>query len=164
MSTQPYVSTNDVASSVPFDNSTDSYVATDVQAAIEETNKHLIAAEVSDTANATTTSGTDAVLTGMTVTPGAGTFLVWFSSSITSNNAGASISYSYYVNGVQKSDSVRKISPFDGGTLSATTARGDTSLNGLITVTAGQAIDVRWSTSGGTATAGPRTLNYLRIL
>lgn len=159
-----YVSTSQVAASTPFDNATNSYVATDTQAAIEETNKHLIAAEAIDANNATTTSGTDAVLTSMTITPGAGTYMVWFSSSITSNNAGAAISYSYYVNAVQKAATLNKISPFDGGTLSATTARGAVSLVSLITVTAGQAIDVRWSTSGGTATCGPRTLAYLRIL
>lgn len=119
--------------------------------------------EASATANATTTSGTDAVLTGMTLTPGTGTYLVLFSSSVASNNAGAIISVSCYANAIQQPSTLIKISPFDGGALSATTAEGSISINKIIAVTAGQSIDIRWSTSGGTATCGPRVLNLLKI-
>lgn len=120
--------------------------------------------EISATADATTTSGTDVLLTGMTTTPAAGTYLVLFSSSITSNAAGAAITSSFYVAGVQKADSIRKISPFDGGTLSATTARGAMVIQGLIAVTGSQAIEVRWSISSGTGTCGPRTMNLIKVI
>lgn len=118
--------------------------------------------EVSDTANATTTSGTDALLTTMTITASPGTYLLLFSTSITSNNAGAAITVSLYNNGVQDASTIMKIAPFDGGTLSATTARGCVAINRTVTVTTG-ATQIRWSTSGGTATCGPRVLSMLRI-
>lgn len=163
MSTQgKYISSTQVAISTPFDNSTNGYTATDVQTAIEETNKHLLAIEVSDSSNATTTSGTDALLTTMSITASAGTYILWFSTSITSNNAGAAITVSLYNNGTQDASTVMKISPFDGGTLSATTARGGVSINRTITVVSG-ATQIRWSTSGGTATCGPRVMTMLRI-
>lgn len=154
-----------VASNVPFDNSTDGFAANNVQAAIEEaaSGAHLLATEVGATANATTTSGTDAIITGMTATPAAGTYLVWFSSAINSSQAGATVTVSMYVGGVQRADSVRAVSPFDGGTLSALTASCGMAINGLVTVTGSQAITIEWHTSAGTATCGARTLNYLRV-
>lgn len=118
--------------------------------------------EVSDTANATTTSGTDALLTTMSITPSAGKYLIWFATTITSNNAGAAITVSLYNNGTQDPSTVMKISPFDGGALSATDARGAVMICKSITVAAG-AVQIRWSTSGGTATCGPRVFDMLRV-
>lgn len=118
--------------------------------------------EVSSSANATTTSGTDALLTTMSITPAVGEYIVWFSTTITSNNAGATITVSLYVNGVQDASTIMKISPFDGGTLSATTARGAVALQRTLNITAG-AVEIRWSTSGGTATCGPRVMTMLRV-
>lgn len=115
------------------------------------------------TANATTASGTDAVITGMTVTPTVGTYLVMFSAAINSNNAGSTQTISFYVGGVQRADSVRKISPFDGGTLSALNASCGVAIQGIVTVTGSQAIAVEWSTNGGTAICGPRCLSIVQI-
>lgn len=157
------ISTTQVASSTPFDNSSNGYIATDVQAAIEESNKHLIAGEVNATASATAGTGADALMTTMTVTPAAGTYLVNFSCDITSNTSGAAISVSIYVGGSQKADSLRKIIPFSGGTLTSGNARGFCGTNGLVTVNGSQAIEIRWSASSGTNTTAARTLNYLRI-
>lgn len=152
---------SEVASSIPFDNSTNGFAATDVQAAIEEAQRPVIT-EVTDTANATTTSGTDALLTTMTITPTiAGNYMVCFESSITSNAAGAAITYSVYVNGTQQAATVKKMSPLDGGTLSVGSARADASLRKKIAWTTGT-IEIRWSTSGGTATCGPRTMDIMR--
>lgn len=122
----------------------------------------LSVTEVSDTSSATTTSGTDALLTTMTITATAGTYLLFFSTTITSNDAGGVISCSVYNNGVQDPVTLMKISPFDGGALSATTARGSVVIQRVVTVTTG-AMQIRWSTSGGTATCGPRIMSMLRI-
>lgn len=124
----------------------------------------LTAAEVSATATATTTSNVDAVITGMTMTPPAGTYLVWYSADLNSPNSGSVVSVSIYVGGVQKGDSLRKIMPFAGGTLTAGSQRVGVSTNGLVTVNGSQAIAIEWSTSAGTITTGPRTMNTLRIL
>lgn len=122
----------------------------------------LSAIEVSDTANATTTSGTPAVLTTMTITATPGTYLVWFSASTTSNGTNCTQTFGLYNNGSLKADSARTIQPYDGGTLAAATAVGSVAINAIVTVIAG-AVDIRWSTAGGTATCHQRTLNMLRV-
>lgn len=119
--------------------------------------------EVSDTANATTTSSTDALLTTMTISPVAGNYLLMFTTSITSSAAGAAISCSVYVGGTQQAKTLMKIAPFDGGTLSATTARGSMAITSTVSVTSGQTVEIHWSTSAGTATCGPRIMNLLRL-
>lgn len=118
--------------------------------------------EVSATADATTTSNTPALLTGMTITPVPGTYMVWFSSSTTSNGTNCTQTFALYNNGSIKADSSRTIQPYDGGTLAAATATGAVAINAFVTVTTGT-IEIHWSTTGGTATCHQRTLNILRI-
>lgn len=157
-----YVKYPDFARAVRFDNSTNGYIADDVQAAIEESNTHLLAIEVSATATASTGSGTDVLLTTMSITASAGTYLVWFSTDVTSATAGAAISFSLYNNGVQIATTLRKIIPFSGGTLTSGNARAAVSINKSVTITTG-ALEVRWSVSSGTSTCAARTFNMLRI-
>lgn len=118
--------------------------------------------EVTATANATTSSGTDALLTGMTITPTPGTYLVLFSTDMSTNNVGSTTTLSLYNNGVRDANTVRALSPFDGGALSAGSASCGVSINKIIVVTAG-AVQIEWNTNGGTSTCGPRTLNLIRI-
>lgn len=115
------------------------------------------------TGDTTTSSGTDALLNSMTLTPSAGTYLVMFSSSMTSNAPGAAISSSFYIAGVQRGESLRKIIPCDGGTLSSGSGRGVMDISDIITVTGSQAIEIRWSISSGTATAHPRVMFAIKI-
>lgn len=122
----------------------------------------LLSAEVSGTANTTTTSTTDVVFTGATNTPPAGTYLVIYSTWLTHGTGNATITMSMYNNAVQKADSVRTIIPFVGA-LSAVTQDIPVTLNGLLTVNGAQAIDIRWRTSGGTATAHQWTLNLIKL-
>lgn len=147
------------------DNTTDANkpVSTAQAAAILAASYALTSGEASATGDATTSSGTDALLTGMTQTLASGTYLVWFNTSITSPTPGAAISSSIYVGGVQKADSLRKIIPCDGGTLSSGSGRGIMQVVGRVTVNGSQAVELRWSTSSGTATCGPRTMNWLRV-
>lgn len=150
-----------VAQGIPFDNSTDGWVANDVQMAIEEAPIHLRAGEVNSTVTYTTTT-TDALVTSMTITPVAGTYLVWFTCDASCTTAGAAVSASYYVGGVQKADSLRKVVPFDGGLGSNASARGAIAINSLITVNGTQAIEVRASASTAGQTIASRTMNWLR--
>lgn len=117
--------------------------------------------------NATTgtnmSSTTDAVLNGMTTTPSAGTYIVLFNCDMESNTAGAAISISYYVAGVQVANTLRKLIPFDGGALSAAAARGIAALQHLVTLNGSQVIDVRWSISSGTVSAAARSMILLRV-
>jgi hypothetical protein len=119
--------------------------------------------EVTSTTNATTTSGTDALMTGMTITPIQGTYLVMFSSVVQSSGAGQGVTVSLYVGGTQDATSVRDAAPFDGGTLSATQASCGIMTHGIYTVNGSQAIAVEWHVSGGTATVFQRKLSVIKI-
>lgn len=118
--------------------------------------------EVSATASATA-PGTEALMTGMAITPVPGTYIAMFSTDITSGSAGAAISVSIYVNGVQDAASLRKIIPFSGGTLTSGNARAAVSINRTIIVTTGD-VEIRWSTSNSGPTCASRVLTLLRIL
>lgn len=152
-----------VAVSTPFDDSTNGWVANNVQAAIEEAPIHLRSIEVSATSTVTAPTGTDALMTTMTITPNPGTYIVWFSCDINSAVAGAAISVSLYVGGTQQAVSLRKVIPFSGGTLTSGSGRACVSINQIVTVTTGQSVEVRWSTSNAGPTAAARTLDMLRV-
>lgn len=122
----------------------------------------ISATEVSFSSNLTVTSTTDVLMTGMTITPVAGTYMVWFSTWLTHSNGNATITMSLYVGGVQKADSIRVAIPFVGA-LSAITQDMPLATNALVTVNGSQAIAIDWRTSTGTATAHHGTLNILRV-
>lgn len=126
------------------------------------TSQGLYNTEVSFSSNITTTSTTDVSLTGMTITPPAGTYLVLFSTWLTHSNGNATITMSLYSGGVQKTDSIRVAIPFVGA-LSAITQDMPLSINGVVTVTGTQAIAIEWHTSTGTGTAHNGTLDILKI-
>lgn len=119
--------------------------------------------EVTATAAVTAGTGADALLTGMTITPVLGTYLVLFSCDLNCSTAGAATSFSIYVGGSQIAASLRKVAPFDGGTLSAGSARCGVAINSLVTVNGSQAIEIRWSASNGTNQASTRILDVVRM-
>lgn len=123
----------------------------------------ILTTGVSSVSTATTTSGTDAVMTGMTQTPIVGTYLAIFTGVIQQNIAGDSVTISFYVNGVQDTASIMDFAPFDGGALSATQASCCAVTHGIYTVAGGQAIEIRWHVSGGTASAFQRKFTLIRI-
>lgn len=118
--------------------------------------------EVSFTSVITTTSTTDVLMTGMTITPPAGTYLVIFSTWLTHSNGNAPITMSLYFGGVQKADSIRVAIPFVGA-LSAITQDMPLTINGITTVNGSQALTIEWHTSTGTATAHTGTFNILKV-
>lgn len=122
----------------------------------------ITATEVGFSANITTTSTSDVLLTGMTITPVAGTYMVWFSTWLTHSNGNDTITMSIYSGGVQKADSIRVAIPFVGA-LSAITQDMPLATHGLVTVNGSQAITLEWHTNAGTATAHNGTLNILRV-
>lgn len=116
--------------------------------------------EVSSTTNATTTSGTDVALTGMAVTATLpGTYVCWFSATSTSSGTNNMNTYTIYNGATAVTASARLI------TTATTVLLGlgvDTKVVNtqatLPTVTAGTSLNVKWNTTGGTATTGYRTL------
>lgn len=119
--------------------------------------------QITATSSATMTSGTDALMTGMTVTPIAGTYFVIFSGVVQQAGAGQSITLSIYSGGTQDAASIRDFAPFDGGTLSATTASCCAATQGVYTVNGSQVIQIEWHVSGSTATVFQRNLTLLKI-
>ena len=113
--------------------------------------------EVSATSDITTTSTSDVVVTGMTVTPGAGDYLVFFTGSMENTNSNKQGTLSIYSNGVQIAASVvQSQMPANRPVAMATNAY----ITGL---SAGQVIDVRWNVTANTGTFHQRTLIVQRV-
>lgn len=115
------------------------------------------AQQATATAATATTSATDTPVSGMVITPGAGTYLAWFSSTVSHSNGNTDGYVSLYAAGAQIAHSERRF------------RRGNADVfypaetHALITVAAGQPIDVRWRTAAGTITAENRSLLLLKI-
>ena len=110
--------------------------------------------QVSATADTTTSNTSDVLVDSMTITPGAGDYHIWFSGSVESS----ATSYQYvslYVNGVQLAHTEREI--YTEGSITNTSFPVATHAR-VTGVGAGQAIEVRWRTTTGTATMHERTL------
>lgn len=117
----------------------------------------LSTSEANATTNATTTSTTDVLMTSMTLTPGAGTWLAMFSGAFSNNVNGSGVNISLYVNGVQQNGTQRAFFNSNAGQVAGL------SINKLITVGAGQAVEVRWNVSGNTGTVRQRSLTLVKV-
>lgn len=127
-------------------------------------NPQGISYEASATAATTTTSGTNSVMSGMTITPAAGNYLVLFSGWCTHNSNGDTITISIFNNGSQVTASIRTILPRITSSF-GTPAASDMAVmtNGVVTATGSGAVTIDWSTTGATATCTNRTLDLIRL-
>lgn len=117
---------------------------------------------VGSTSNTTTTSATQVDLSGMTLTPGVGTYWVTFNTSVQSTAGGNSVTMGIYANGVLQGET--QTVQFPTATLIDTGYPFFIGLHfPIVAVTAGQIIKIQWSTNGGTATCLNRRLSLLRI-
>lgn len=124
----------------------------------------LTDSEVSANASITTTSATDILMTGMTITPAAGTYLVLFSCSLSGANDDANITSSIYSDGTLKAGSERQVvANVSGGLTNPATTTMSVTAFAVTTVNGSQAIEGRWRRSAGTATATYRHLKVIRI-
>ena len=103
------------------------------------------------------TSATDVLVPGMTLTPGAGDYLVWFSGSIeNSQTAAVETNYvSLYVAGTQVAHTERAVSADDSIPNTAIPVGFQARVAG---VGGADDIEVKWRTTGGTMTMHERTL------
>ena len=113
-----------------------------------------------NTGDATTTSTTDVVLTGMQLTNvPAGTYMLSFGTSLSHNTSGALIYTSIYVGGTQIANSEL---PWSRPNQSIITEHGLN--NYVITLATTQTVEIRWRTTTGTATSeNNRYLTLLKI-
>jgi hypothetical protein len=110
--------------------------------------------QVTGTVDTTTTSTTDTAVSGMSITPGAGDYLVWFSGSVENSVTGYQY-VSLYLNGSQIAHTEREIRTESSIPPTSFPVATHARLTG---VTAGQTIEVQWRTTAGTATMHQRTL------
>ena len=112
------------------------------------------------TVSTSTTSGTYVVMNAMTITPGAGTYLVMFSSSGNGSNNNTTLSYAIFNNGTIISHTERIMSIAAQQVTGRNTAIYTQTTT---TVAAGQAIDVRYRTTGGTFSVHERNLILVQL-
>lgn len=109
------------------------------------------------TTTTTTTSPTDVLMSGMTLTPPAGTYLVWFSGDWANTNNGNTGTMSIYAGGTQVLASEVPSYRTSAG------AVANFSTHALVTVNGAQAIEGRWRTTGNTSTNTRRQLSYIKV-
>lgn len=116
--------------------------------------------EASATADATTTSATDVLMTGMQlVNPPAGVYFVEFSGSFDHSNQSVPITFSIYVGGSQLAHTVRTCTTRTNA-IGANSCTQTGATNAKVTVNGSQNIEIRWNRgSAGTGTVHQRTLN-----
>lgn len=111
-----------------------------------------------------TTSTTYVVITGMTVTPAAGTYLVFAGANTSATSNNRLISVALGINGVVNTDTetfffMRSSS----GLLSSSSDIGTHAIGDVVTVNGSQSVDLLWKTSGGTAQVGHRYLYLIKV-
>ena len=115
--------------------------------------------QVTGTAAITTISLTDVTLsTPMSVTPGAGDYIVSFTGSVANSNSGKGVTVSIYVNGSQLTYTQST------GTSSNANDKQSVAFNAYVTsLGAGQPIEVYWRTESNTATLTNRCLIVRKV-
>ena len=124
----------------------------------------LTNSETSATNNITTTSGTYVLMTGMTLTPAAGKYLVLFSASVFDGSDDSTITTSIYAGGTLQTGSETQTEPnVSGGISNPNSTTMSATTFSIVTVNGSQAIEGRWRRSAGTAGASYRHLKAIRI-
>lgn len=115
--------------------------------------------EVSATAGMSINSASDVLITGMTITPPAGTYRVTFEAPVTNSAAGSTIGFAVYAGGTINTNSNKTFTTIstlgNGGYYYGTT--------GTVTVNGSQAIEIRGRRSSGTTTVLVRTMQITRV-
>ena len=116
--------------------------------------------EATASASTTTSSTTDVRLNSMVLTPGAGTYLALFGSSLSQSNS-SSVYVSFYVNSALLASSQRQFTVTDGKVVNSVFPICIQAV--LTNVTDGQVVEVKWRATAATATAYNRTLTLVKI-
>lgn len=115
--------------------------------------------QISVTGSVTTASATDVLMSGMTTIPGAGSYLVNFSTSFDHSTTNQSIFYSIYVNGIQLPETEREFRR--GGSAGDIAAGPSIVAIKASGVLAGQAVEVRWRTTAADAQVFQRVMTLV---
>lgn len=116
----------------------------------------------SSTTTATTCATGSTTVTGISITPVAGTYLIVYSTDVNSANGGTVVTFNIDQGGSAIAITQRKFMPFAGGTLTSGNQRIPFSVN-TIQALSGSAITVTCLTSASTATTANSELNLVRL-
>lgn len=114
--------------------------------------------EVSVTVSTSTTSTTFVAMSGMTVTPASGNYLVAFNSTCNINSASGFVTYTLYVGGVALAASNRVVLP------ATTTGKAVISTVAKVTVNGSQMVEVWYKTSTGTCNVYERVMEIIKTV
>lgn len=140
-----------------------------VTSPITPINPDITAITLSGTGQVTTSAGTPTVVSGMTIKPISGTYIVQFSGSVNTNGSSASGTFGFYVDGTLLSETNRPIScnlSLLGGlvTVSINAIGVGTYTGTQVTLNGTQTLDVRFSsTNGGTIGFNERVLTLIKV-
>lgn len=150
-----------VAIGIPFNPSGTLLTSIDVESAIKEIANTVASGilnyNVVSSAAFSTSSTTDVVITGLTVTPQSGTYAVFFNSDATVTQNNANITHTIYKAGAAVTDSIRRTQSVSANFIFQQSSISIVQFNGS------QACDVRVKTSQGTLTVNGRTLVLVRL-
>lgn len=119
---------------------------------------------VTGTNTSITTTSTSAigamtvVATNMTITPPAGTYLVFYSSTVADSTNNATVSVELYAGDTVVANSVRTVAISPANSFHAVGITGYP-----VTVNGSQAVEIRWRVSAGTGSMAARNLTLLKI-
>lgn len=156
-----YFSAQPVASSVPYDNTTSGYGTGDTQSAIDALAVALAGGIVNynviSSTNFSSSAAADTLITGMTVTPAAGTYAVFFNAENTAAGSGAALWVTVYKAGSAIADSLRKAASPAG------THEFSTSTQTIVQFNGSQTCDIRINPNGNSMTVNQRSLLLIRL-
>lgn len=143
------------------------FTSTDFEGRLGSTWRSLTGAWISYNAEATgaitTNSTTDVLMTSMTLTPAAGTYIVNWEADVSATSNTRLITTSIYVDGVQVANSAKQ-NFIRTGNATFTLADISHSVGSTkVTVNGSQAVELRWKTNGGTAAAQGRNLTLIEV-
>lgn len=154
-----------VAKSTPFDNTTNGFVADNVQDAIEEAQHTMDNVYLTGSSTVTTTSGTYSVVSGMTTTPPAGTYYVIFTGTFRIASNGADGNFAIFRAGSVVQESVRR--QFTTVTIILGLIGSNIESSGVpmakVTVDGTQLVEGRFRAASGTIACDDRSMILLRI-
>ena len=118
-----------------------------------------LASEATATVDTTTTSATDVLVNSMTLTPAAGTYMVWFTGSTDHSANNGSGQMSIYAGGVQVASSERVFARGAG----QGDVTGSFACVAIVTVDGIETIEGQWRTASATLTMHERTLHIVEV-
>lgn len=125
------------------------------QSAISDASQSVTNYHLNSTTPFGTTSASDVLITGFSITPASGTYGVFFNASLVGSTGSGSHFWSVYKNGVQVADSERKEANKSGAQSNSTQT--------VVSMPGAQAVDVRVRTGSGTCTVNARSLVLIRL-